>query len=65
LKQRAEQFLTGSGETLGVPDVVPGRNIELKGLGKKFSKTYYVQTATHRFDSNGYRTTFTVKETTL
>jgi phage protein D len=65
LKERADQFLTGSGETLGVPDVVPGRNIELKGLGKKFSKTYYVQEATHRFDSNGYRTTFTVREPTL
>jgi len=65
LKERADQFLIGSGETLGVPDLVPGCNVELKGLGKKFSKTYYVRQATHRFDSSGYRTTFKVKEPTL
>lgn len=64
LKERAEQFLTGEGETLGVPDVIPGRNVTLAGLGDKFSKTYYVQEATHRFDSNGYRTRFKVKEPT-
>ncbi|MEA2942699.1 MAG: uncharacterized protein QOD09_3228 [Bradyrhizobium sp.] len=65
LKERAEQFLTGEGETLGIPDVVPGRNITLAGLGAKFSKTYYVQEATHRFDSGGYRTRFKVKEPSL
>ena len=30
-----------------------------------FSKTYYVQQATHKVDSNGYRTRFKVKETGL
>lgn len=64
LKERADQFLTGEGETVGIPDIVPGRNITLSGLGKKFSKTYYVQEATHRFDSGGYRTRFMVKDPT-
>lgn len=64
LKERADQFLTGEGETIGIPDVVPGRNVTIAGLGKAFSKTYYVQEATHRFDSGGYRTRFMVKDPT-
>jgi hypothetical protein len=65
LKEKAEQFLTGEGETIGMPEIRPDRNIDLAGLGRKFSKTYYVREATHRFDSSGYRTRFKVKETTL
>jgi phage protein D len=65
LKDKAEQFLTGEGETLGLPKILPDKNITLLGLGDKFSKTYYVHEATHRFDSGGYRTRFKVKETTL
>lgn len=65
LKGTAEQFLTGEGETIGIPDLLPGRRITLEGLGKRFSKTYYVDKTTHRFDSGGYRTHFNVKGTTL
>jgi phage protein D len=45
--------------------VRPDRKIELAELGKLFSKTYYIQQATHKIDSNGYRTRFKVKETGL
>ena len=34
-------------------------------LGRRFSKVYYVEQATHHIDGNGYRTRFKVKETTL
>jgi hypothetical protein len=65
LKEQAEQFLTGEGETIGLPDVRPDRNVTLLGLGKKFSKTYYVDQTTHQFGTDGYRTRFKVKEITL
>src|SRR5262249_53589228 len=42
LKKRAEQFVQGSGESVGVPEIVADTNIQLLGLGKKFSRTYYV-----------------------
>ncbi|MEH2530773.1 phage protein D [Bradyrhizobium sp. AZCC 1588] len=64
LKENAEKFVTGEGETIGLPDILPDHNITLGGLGR-FSKTYYVREATHRFDSGGYRTRFKVKENTL
>jgi len=65
LKQRSEEFLTGEGETIGLPELRPDRNVTLQGLGRKFSKTYYVREITHRFDGNGYRTRFKIKESTL
>jgi phage protein D len=65
LNERAKQFLTGEGETIGLPEIRPDRNVELDNLGVPFSKTYYVQEATHKIDSNGYRTRFKVKETGL
>ena len=65
LSERAKQFLTGEGETIGLPDIRPDRNVELANLGSPFSKTYYIQQATHKIDANGYRTRFKVKETGL
>ena len=50
---------------MGLPQYWPQRNVEIDNLGAPFSKTYYVQQATHKIDSNGYRTRFKVKETAL
>jgi phage protein D len=65
LSERAKQFLTGDGESVGLPEIRPDRNIKLIGLGVPFSKVYYIQQATHKIDSNGYRTRFKIKETGL
>lgn len=65
LSERAKQFLTGEGETIGLPDIRPDRNVELANLGSPFSKIYYIQQANHKIDANGYRTRFKVKETGL
>jgi phage protein D len=65
LSERAKEFLTGDGETIGLPEIRPDRNVELANLGDPFSKIYYIQQATHKIDSNGYRTRFKVKETGL
>ena len=65
LNERAKQFLTGEGEAIGLPDIRPDRTVMLDNLGFPFSKTYYIQQAMHKIDSNGYRTRFKVKETGL
>jgi Bacteriophage probable baseplate hub protein len=65
LNERAKQFLTGEGETIGLPEIRPDRNVQLDDLGFPFSKTYYIQQATHKIDANGYYTRFKVKETGL
>jgi len=63
LKRRSEMFVQGSGESIGLPEIRPDRNIELKGLGKPFNKQrYYVEQSTHTINNSGYKTTFKVKE---
>jgi len=65
LKKRAELFVQGSGDSIGLPEIRAGKNIELLGLGKPFNKTYYVEQSTHTISTSGYRTTFKVKDTTI
>jgi uncharacterized protein len=62
LDEHAEKFLTGEGETIGLPLLRPDGNVKLSELADRFSKTYYIQEATHKIDSNGYRTRFKVEE---
>jgi phage protein D len=63
LEERAQEFLTGDGECVGLPALMPDVNIKLTGLGRAFSRTYYVSGATHTLDGSGYRTRFQVQET--
>lgn len=62
LDEHAEKFLTGEGESIGLPLLRPDSNVKLSELADRFSKTYYIQEATHKIDSNGYRTRFKVEE---
>jgi phage protein D len=65
LNENAKKFLTGEAECVGLPELLPDTNVRLEDLGPRFSKTYYVQQATHRMDAGGYRTRFKVKEVSL
>jgi phage protein D len=65
LTRIAEGLVTGNGECLGLPELRAGKNVLLEGIGKKFSKPYYVEKTTHNISASGYRTTFNVKETTI
>lgn len=65
LNDHAKKFLTGEAECIGLPTLLPDRNITLGNLGEPFSKTYFIQQTTHKVDSSGYRTRVKVKETSL
>jgi uncharacterized protein len=65
LNERAQKFVTGSGECVGLPEILPDTRLSLNRLGRAFSKTYYVTEATHKIDGSGYRTTFKVDEGSL
>ena len=65
LEERAQEFVKGDGESIGLPDIVPDINIALEDIGRTFSKTYYVSSAKHKVDGSGYRTSFDVQETTI
>ncbi len=61
LNDRALELLTGSGSTIGIPDLRAGNSVELAGLGPRFSTKYYVTQATHTIGSGGYQTSFRAK----
>jgi len=63
LGELTKKFLTGDAECIGLPELRPDRTVELTNLGEAFSKVYYIEQATHRVDSGGYRTRFKVRET--
>lgn len=57
LLRRAYKFVTASGQVIGKPELRPGHNLELSGLGR-FDGSYYVTRVEHQIDQNGYLTTF-------
>jgi phage protein D len=61
LRERAYEFITGTGQVIGLADLRPGVNVELEDLGKRFSGTYYVKKVEHFFNNSGYLTTFEVR----
>ena len=69
LRERAYQFLTGSGRVIGLPDMRPGDLVELRGLGQRFSGPpnkpiqYYIKKVTHTIGGSGYQSQFEVRST--
>ena len=61
LRERAYSYITGHGQVIGLPDLRPGNNVDLQGLGKRFSGTYYVTKVEHTLGSSGYLTAFDVR----
>lgn len=61
LAQRAYQYKTGSGRVMGQPNMKPGDNVLLKGLGKRFSGMWHVTQVDHNIGTSGYMTSFQVE----
>lgn len=61
LNQSSDRFIGGDVESIGIPQIRPGVNVKLDKMGKRFSGKYYVNSATHTVDNNGYKTRFNVK----
>ena len=62
LRERAYEFVTGTGRSIGLPDLRPGHNVLLAGLGQRFSGRYYVKKVEHTLGSSGFRTQFEVRK---
>jgi phage protein D len=61
LRERAYGYITGRGQVIGLPDLRPGQNVQILGLGKRFSLLYYVTKVEHTLGSSGYLTQFEVR----
>jgi phage protein D len=61
LLDRAYDYLTGSARCIGQPEMRPGDNVQLAGLGRRFDGEYYVKKTTHTFGGAGYTTEFELR----
>ncbi len=58
LTDRDKEMVKASGTTIGLPDLRAGRKVEIRGLGSRFSGTYFVTETTHKIGDGGYTTAF-------
>ncbi len=57
----ALNFISGRGACVGLPELIPGRFITIKGLDEETVGSYFVTKVRHRFSQQGYYTEFEVK----
>ena len=59
---RARTFVRGIASLGEVIEALPGRRVELRGVGGLFNGVYRIETVTHRFDTtSGWRSSFTIE----
>ena len=61
LERSNSKLITCTCKCLGNPDLVPGSNIMIKGVGKRFSGRYYLTKSTHEIGGSGYTTTLDLR----
>jgi phage protein D len=60
--EMALSYVEGHGTCIGEPDLRAGTLVQIEGLGKRFSGSYYVTSSEHSYRPNvGYRTMFNVR----
>lgn len=57
--------VTAEATTVGVPTFRAKQNIEMRGVGRKFSGVYYVEAVRHRIDGSGYSCELTLRRNAL
>lgn len=58
LTERAYRYIKATGQIIGLPDLRPGDNLALSGLGGRFNGDYYIKKVEHSIDNSGYKTQF-------
>jgi phage protein D len=58
LRERAYGFVTATGRIAGLPELRPGDNVEIHGVGQRFSGVYFVLRVDHTLGASGFFTQF-------
>lgn len=53
--------IEGSCECIGIPELRPGTNVQIEGIGKRFSGKYYIKSVKHSIGDSGYTVSFEVR----
>lgn len=65
LNQRALQLIKGTAETIGIPELRSGQNVQLIGLGQRFEGVYHIDQATHTINESGYATSLNLTRNSI
>ncbi len=60
LEKLKRDAIVGQCECIGLPEICPGRFIDLQGLSARFNGHYYITGVQHQMGSGGYTTSFSV-----
>jgi phage protein D len=58
LRERAYQFITGTGRIAGLPALRPSDVLEIHGIGRRFTGSYFVTRVEHTLGTSGFFTQF-------
>jgi phage protein D len=58
LRERAYTFVTATGRIAGLPGMRPADNVEIHGVGQRFSGRYFINQVVHTLDTSGFFTQF-------
>ena len=61
LNSIAMGFVSGEGECIGIPQLIPGRYSKIDGADEKTNGSYFITKVIHRFSRDRYVTRFEVK----
>ncbi|NLL17600.1 MAG: hypothetical protein GX262_01085 [Clostridia bacterium] len=59
-EREIKQTITGSGMLVGLPEVVPGRFLQVESLDSMVNKKYYITEVVHTIDTESFTTTFEI-----
>lgn len=59
-RKSEEKGCVGRGSAIGLPELIPGRYLQIKGLDSMVDHKYYVTEVTHVLDENGFMTYFQI-----
>ncbi|MGD9749804.1 MAG: phage late control D family protein [Acidimicrobiia bacterium] len=65
LRELAAELITGSGTSIGLPELRSGRTVQLTGLGARFSGLWRITKTTHTLGASGYTTKFSARKEVL
>ncbi|WP_432666839.1 contractile injection system protein, VgrG/Pvc8 family [Wukongibacter baidiensis] len=60
LAKRAMNFVFGEGVSIGIPEIMAGRYISIKGLWGTKTRLFYITSTIHSINDNGFNTYFKV-----
>ncbi|NLV16016.1 MAG: hypothetical protein GXY50_02230 [Syntrophomonadaceae bacterium] len=59
-EREINKAITGTGKLVGLPEVVPGRFLEIESLDSMVNKKYYISEVVHTIDTESFTTSFEI-----